>query len=232
LILEEAMREITLKSRIREGIGKKMAHRLRAEGEVPAILYGHKADPMKLSVPEHELWTILHNATSEHLILKLEIEDGGGEEVLTLVRDVQHHPVTGEILHIDFQRISVAEHIKVGVPIDLVGQSTGVKEFGGILDHSVREVMVRCKPVEIPDALEIDVSSLQIGQSIHLSDIMEEYRQLEFLDDPHLTLAHVSPPKKLEVAVEEGAEAAVSEAAAEGEAEPEEEETAEETEES
>lgn len=226
------MQEIKLKSRIREGVGKKTAHTLRAHGEVPGVLYGHKEMPMKLAVPEHELWTILHNATSEYLILKLEIEGGDAGGVLTLVRDVQHHPVTGDILHVDFQRISVGEQIKVGVPVELVGQSIGVKEFGGILDHGVREVTVRCTPGEIPDALVIDVSSLEIGQSVHLADIKGRYQQLEFLDDPHVTLVHVSHPKKIEVAVEEAGEAAEAEEGAEAKAAPEEGEAAEESEES
>ncbi len=223
------MREIKLKSRIREEIGKKAAHRMRAEGQVPGVLYGHKKEPIILTIPEHELWTILHNSTSEHLILKLEIEGGEKGEVLILVRDVQHHPVSGDILHIDFQRISAGEQVKVGVPVDLVGQARGVKEFGGILDHGIREVMVRCTPVEIPEALVVDVSALEIGQSIYISDIMDRYQQLEFLDDSHVAVAHVSPPKKLELAGEEAEEAAEAGAEAEGEEAPEGEEAEGET---
>jgi large subunit ribosomal protein L25 len=219
------MKRISLKSRIREGSGKKSAHKIRSGKEVPGILYGHKAEPVSLSIPEHDLWVILHNATSEHLILRLEVEGTDDKDVLTLVRDVQHHPVTGDILHVDFQRISMHEKIKVGVPIELNGTARGVKEFGGILDHGLREVMVKCMPEEIPESLPIDVSNMEIGNSIHLSDIMDQYTQLEFLDDPNVTLAHVSPPKKLE-AFEEAAlaaEEAVGEEAegetAEGEAE-------------
>jgi large subunit ribosomal protein L25 len=224
------MKETRLKSRIRDGFGKRMAHKLRAGGEVPAVLYGHKQEPMSLAVAEHELWTILHNATSEHMILLLEIEGGDEREVLTLVRDVQHQPITGDIVHLDLQRISANEQIKVGVPVELIGIARGVKEFGGVLDHGVREVTVRCKPNEIPESLEIDISALEIGDSVHISDIKDRYGQIEFLDDLNVTLAHVSPPKKLEVSEEaeaeeaaEGAEA--EEAAAEGEAETPETET-------
>ena len=197
---------------------------------MPGTLYGHKEEPVSLSVPEHELWVILHNATSEHLILRLDVEGTKDKDVLTLVRDVQHHPVTGHILHIDFQRISMHEKIKVGVPVELIGIARGVKEFGGILDHGMREIMVKCMPEEIPESLPVDVSNMEIGNSIHLSDIMGQYSQLEFLDDENVTLAHVSPPKKLEV-FEEAAEAAEGEAAegeaAEGEAAEGESETAE-----
>jgi large subunit ribosomal protein L25 len=221
------MQDIKLKTRLREETGTKVAHKLRRGGEVPAILYGHREGPLNLALPEHELWHILHSATSEHLILTLDIEGAEETEVLTLVRDVQHHPVTGDILHIDFQRISFTEKIKVGVPVVLTGTSHGVKEFGGILDHGVREVKIHCTPKQIPDAIQVDVTDMEIGNSIHISDIASQYPELEFLDDANVTLAHVSPPKKLEVkeeAVEEEAavpeeegEAAEEEQAGEGE---------------
>ena len=215
------MKRINLKSRIREGSGKKSAHKIRSAGEVPGVLYGHKEEPVSLSIPEHDFWVILHHATSEHLILRLDIEGTEEKDVLTLVRDVQHHPVTGDILHVDFQRISMHEKIKVGVPVELIGTARGVKEFGGILDHGVREVMVKCMPEEIPEFLKVDVTHMEIGNSIHLSDITGQYTQIEFLDDENLTLAHVSPPKKLEV-FEEAAEAAEEGAGEEAEGEAEE----------
>jgi large subunit ribosomal protein L25 len=223
------MQDNTLKTRMRRETGTKVAHKLRKRGEVPGVLYGHKQEPLHLVVPEHELWHMLHNATSEHLILTIEIEDATEGGVLSLVRDVQHHPVTGDILHVDFQRISLDEKIKVGVPVTLVGSARGVKEFGGILDHGVREVTVCCTPEQIPEAITVDVTEMEIGNSKHISDIVANYPDLEFLDDVHVTLAHVSPPKKLEVTAEEVAE---EEAAAEEEAEAAQEEQAGEGEES
>lgn len=208
------MKPIPLKARVRTGSGKKSAHALRKGEEIPAILYGHKKDAVSLAVPEHDFWQILHHATTEHLILDLEIEGMSMEEHLVLVRDVQHHPVTGDVVHVDFQRISLQEPIKVGVPVTLTGIPRGVKEFGGILDHSIREVIVHTTPAQIPDSLEIDVSELLIGQSIHVSELISLYPGIEFVDDGGLTIAHVSPPKKLEVAAE-AAEAAAGEAAAE-----------------
>jgi large subunit ribosomal protein L25 len=217
------MKRITLKSRVREGSGKKLAHKIRSADEVPGVLYGHKEKPITLSVPEHDLWQILHNATSEHLILRLDVEGTDEKNVLTLVRDVQHDPVSGNIMHVDFQRISMHEKIKVGVPVELVGIARGVKEFGGILDHGIREIMIKCLPEEIPEFFHVDVSDMDIGNSIHLSAISDQYSHVEFLDDANVTLAHVSPPKKLEV-VEKVEEAAVSEEA-EGEVPEEEQES-------
>lgn len=227
------MHDIKLTGRIREEKGKKSAHRLRSKGEVPGVLYGHKEKPINLTLPEHDLWHILHNATSEHLILMLDIEDSTEGGVLTLVRDVQHHPVTGDILHVDFQRISFTEKIKVGVPVVLVGTARGVKEFGGVLDHGIREVRIHTTPKEIPDSIEVDVSDMEIGHSVHIADIRNNYPAIEFLDDVNVTLAHVSPPKKLEVPTEE-LEEAVEEGAAgeEAEAAPGEEEAPGEGEES
>jgi len=218
------MNDIKLKSRIREETGAKMTRKLRSKGEVPGVLYGHRVEPINLTLPEHELWHILHSATSEHLILTLDIEDTAENDVLTLVRDVQHHPVTGDILHVDFQRISLTEKIKVGVPIILSGTARGVKEFGGVLDHGVREVTTHCMPKQIPESIEVDVSDMDIGDSVHISDIVGRYPELEFLDDSNVTLAHVSPPKKLEIFKEEleGVEeaAAGEEGAVEKEKEP------------
>jgi len=202
------MKTIKLTARMREEASKKNVHKLRHAGEIPGVLYGHKKDPVHLAIPEHEFWSILHSATSEHLIIKLEVDGVDMEDHITLVRDVQHHPVSGDILHVDFQRISKSENIKVGIPVMLTGVARGVKEFGGILDQGVREVMVATTASSVPEQLELDVSELMINDTIHVSDLVALYPDIDFLDEGHINLAHVSPPKKLEVAeeLEEGAE--------------------------
>jgi large subunit ribosomal protein L25 len=221
------MKTIKLTARMREEASKKNVHELRHAGEIPGVLYGHKKDPVHLAIPEHEFWSILHGATSEHLIIKLEVDGVDMEDHITLVRDVQHHPVSGDILHVDFQRISTSENIKVGIPVVLTGVAKGVKEFGGILDQGVREVMVATTASSVPEQLELDVSELMINDTIHVSDLVALYPDIDFLNEGHINLAHVSPPKKLEVAeeLEEGAEegaegeegeGAEGEAAAEG----------------
>ena len=217
------METIKLKARIREEASKKNVHKLRKEGEIPGVLYGHKKDPVHLAIPEHDFWSILHSATSEHLIIDLEVDGVDMEDNITLVRDVQHHPVSGDILHVDFQRISMDENIKVGIPVVLTGIAKGVKEFGGILDQGVREVMVATTASSVPEHLELDVSDLMINDTIHVSDLVALYPKIDFLDEGHINLAHVSPPKKLEVAeeleegAEEGAEGAEEGEGAEGE---------------
>ncbi len=228
------MKAVNLKSSIREVIGKKSTRIHRTKGEIPAILYGHKKEPLNLKVSHREFWQILHSSTSEHVILNLDIEGAKESPVLALVREVQHHPVTGDVLHIDFQRISLDEKLHIGVPVELTGVPIGVKDQGGILDHGVREVTLNVKPMEIPEKLTIDVSQLAIGHSLHVSDLAALYPSYEFVDDPSVTIAHVSAPKKLEtlipapgapaeaaVAPEEGEAAEGEEAEAEGEGEKE-----------
>lgn len=213
------MKEIRLKVAVREDSGKKSSRRIRREGTIPGIIYGHKENPVNLAVPQHEFRTILHHATSEHLILTVDIEGMANGPFLSLVKAVQHHPVTGNVMHVDFQRISKDETIEVGVPVVLKGIPKGVKDLGGILDHGLREVMISTIPSRIPESVEVDVSAMEIGNSIHLSDLIEKYPDLVFVDDPVSTIAHVSPPKKLEPTAEEAAAAAAAAAApAEGEA--------------
>ncbi len=208
------MKKIKLKARIRKEASKKNVHKLRQEGEIPGVIYGHKKDPVHLAIPEHDFWTILHNATSEHLIIDLDVDGLDMEDHISLVREIQHHPVSGDILHVDFQRIGMDESIKVGIPVVLTGVARGVKEFGGVLDHGTREVMVATTAATVPEHLAIDVSELMINDSIHVSDLEALYPDIEFLDDSGINIAHVSPPKKLEV-LEEGEEGA--EEGAEGE---------------
>jgi large subunit ribosomal protein L25 len=207
------MQKPKLSSHVRSGAGKEGAKRLRAAGEIPVILYGHKREPVSIAVSQKDVWHILHTATSEHMILSLDIEGSNEGSILTLVRDIQHHPVSGDVLHMDLQRISVDEKLHIGVPIELVGMAKGVKDEGGVLDHGIREVTLNVKPMEIPEKVSIDIAHLEIGHSVHVSDLIALYPDLEIVDDPHVTIAHVSAPKKLETLIPEAgapAEAAVA----------------------
>jgi large subunit ribosomal protein L25 len=116
------------------------------------------------------------------------------EPISVIVRDVQRHPTTGRILHVDFQRIKFGEKIRVEVKVDVTGKPKGVKEQGGILEHSTRSVQIMCLPREIPEMLELDVSELMIGDVLKVSDLVEMHPEIDFLDDPDTTVATVSPP--------------------------------------
>lgn len=200
------MKDNQLKSNIRAESGKKTGHKIRKEGKIPGILYGHGEEPLALEMDKHDVWEVLHKAKSRHLVVGLEVEGVDLGNVVTLVKDVQQHPVTGEVLHIDFLRVYKDEMINVDVPVKIIGTAKGVKESGGILYHSIRNVTVNSKPTEIPEAIEVDVTELEIGQSIHITDIIGNYSDIEFVYDADITLAHVAAPKELELPEEEGEE--------------------------
>jgi len=176
----------------RSEVGKGVARRLRASGRVPAVLYGQKEPPLGLSTPEKDLRTILHEHP-DSAIVDLTLE-GRAELVNAIVRDVQRHPASGRLLHVDFQRIRLDEKVRVDVHVEVKGTPAGVKEQGGILEHGVRSVSIMCLPADIPEAIAIDVTSLRIHDSMRISDVLGEYPDIEFLDEPETALATVIPP--------------------------------------
>jgi large subunit ribosomal protein L25 len=197
------MDNFKVNSEFRDDAGKGVARKMRAVGRVPAVLYGHKKDPVSLSIDEAQMRTILQ-AHPDSAIVDLDVADSG--EINALVREVQRHPATGKLLHIDFQRISLDEKVRVDVPIEAQGHPVGVKDHGGILEQATRSLTVLCLPREIPESIAIDVSALNISDTIKLSDVMESYPSLEFVDDAESMLATVSPPRVEVTAEEEGEE--------------------------
>ncbi|MCD6380158.1 50S ribosomal protein L25 [bacterium] len=213
------MKKIMLKADVRKEIGKKSGSKLRKDGKIPGILYGHKKDPIPLVLDKHDVWEILHNAETENLIINLEIEGVDLADIVTIVKDIQQHPVTGDILHLDFMRVAMDEMIDVNVPVRIIGVAKGVAVDGGILFHSIRQITINSKPSEIPEFINIDVSDLSVGDTIHISDIVKDYKDINFVSDLDITLAHVAAPKELELTEEEVEKeeiAAAEEAAVEG----------------
>jgi large subunit ribosomal protein L25 len=172
----------------RESIGKGAARKARAAGLIPGVLYGRGQTPVALNVSAREFDLAVHRKGGNPIIgLAL-----GGGEYTALIRDVQYDPVTHDIIHLDFQHISLTETIEVEVPIHLVGIPVGVKDGGGILEPIARELKVRCLPTVIPPAVDVDVSALNIGDSVHVRAI--SVPELTILTDPDVTVATVVPP--------------------------------------
>jgi large subunit ribosomal protein L25 len=172
----------------RAGTGKGVARKARAAGQIPGVLYGHGQEPVALNVAAREFELAVRKQGGNPIIgLNL---DGG--EHTALIRDVQYDPVTREIIHLDFLRISLTETIEVEVSVHLVGLPVGVKEGGGILEPILREVRVRCLPTAIPASLDVDVTALNIGDSVHAGALQAE--GVEVVTDPEATLATVVPP--------------------------------------
>ncbi len=199
---------VTLKSARREGVGKSVARKVRAGGDIPVIYYGRGEEPLPLSVNARELEGILHAAAGSNVIVDLQVSDAAAADRKAILREIQRHPVRGNILHVDLQHISLTERITVEVEVHLVGTPTGVKDGGGILEHLLREVELECLPTDIPSHVDVDVTHLNIGDSVHVSDLKVE--NAEVLTEADRTVATVVPPTVLEEPkpAEEGAVAA------------------------
>ncbi len=183
-----------LSSEKRADSGKGVARQLRFKGQIPAILYGHKKEPVQLALSEIDLRKIFQVST-DSVIVNLSVKGDKTASGTAIVREVQRHPTTGRVLHIDLQRIALDEKVRVQIPIVLKGDAMGVKEIGGILEHGLREFSITCLPSSILESIEIDVTELNIGDSIHVSDIVDRYPDFDFNDFDATTVANVVPPK-------------------------------------
>ena len=194
----------------RDRLGKGGARKARAAGQIPAVLYGHGETPIPVAIGTRDFEVALHRHAGGNPIVNLAL---GGSEYTALIRDVQYDPVSHHILHLDFQHISLTETVEVKVALHFTGIAAGVKDGGGILEHILREVEVRCLPTAIPPSISVDVSHLNIGDSAHVRDLVVP--NVVILTDAGATIATVVPPTVMEEKPAE--EAAVAEAAAEPE---------------
>ena len=190
---------------------KKAAKALRRDGKVPAVIYGHGRDPQPLAIAGVELGKLLETIAPESTIVDVAI---GSHTTKALIREIQRHPIKQGILHVDFQEIHAGEKLRLEVPVHLVGTAEGVRNQGGILDQVLRSVEIEVLPADIPARVELDVSALVIGKSLHVYDL--NIPNATILNDKDLTIATVVAPRAEEevapaaaVAVE-GAEAATA----------------------
>lgn len=194
------MATVTLEVEKRQSRGKGPVKRLRAEGKIPAIIYGHGEESIPLTLDSKNFRSILHAHVGENLIFDVKLP-GQKRPWKAIIRDVQHHPVRGDILHVDLQHISMKEKITVEVPVILVGSPVGVRTKGGILQHVLHEMEIECLPAEIPEHIEVDVSELDVGESLHIQDLSLE--KVKILTEPQRSIATVVPPTVIKVPVEE-----------------------------
>src|SRR2546430_7933754 len=163
-------KQVKLKAEPRTAIGRSAARRLKARGIVPAVVYGSKEKSQPLQVSSRDINRMLSHASGENILVELEIA-GQKAPRTALLQEVQHSPVGGDILHVDFHAISMDEKITADVPLEPIGLANGVKNFGGLLDQNIRSLTIECLPKDLPDKLTADVSALSIGDSIHVRDI-------------------------------------------------------------
>lgn len=209
------MKELNLTVEKRSETGKGVNRRLRQTGDIPAVVYGPETDPIPVKVNYQKLYRTMHGA-SMSTIINLEIEGDDVPARKVLIRDIQKDPITGSLVHLDFHHIPMDKPITLTIPVRTVGIPLGVKTFGGIVQYIRREIEISCLPTNIPDDIEIDISELNIGESIHVSDI--DLPEVDIITDSARTLITVAAPTVIKTAAEEAeGEAAEGEEGAEGE---------------
>ena len=163
-------KQVKLKAERRSATGRSAARKLKARGVVPAVIYGAKDKPQPLQLSERDINAMLSHASGENILVELEI-DGDQSGRLALVQEIQRSPVRGDVLHIDFHAVSMDEKIHAEVPVEGIGTANGVKNFGGLLEQNLRALAIECLPRDLPDRIVVDVSALNIGDSIHVRDL-------------------------------------------------------------
>ncbi len=162
-------KQVKLTAEPRAGLGRSAVKKIKAQGFVPAVIYGAKVAPEALQVSRRDINALLSHASGENILVELEI--AGAASRTALMQEVQHAPVSGDVLHVDFHAVSMDEVIEADVPLEPVGTPNGVKNFGGLLEQSLRSLSIECLPRDLPDTISVDVSAMNVGDAIHVREI-------------------------------------------------------------
>ncbi len=184
------------------------AKKLRENGRIPAVIYGAKIQPQNLEFVRKDIDLLIKHSVSETLLIDLNIEGGGKH--MALVQEVQRHPLTAKVLHMDFHEVSPSETVTITVPVETTGIPVGVKVGGGTLEHVLFKLKVRALPANLPEAITIDVSSLDLNKTLHIGEILAP-EGVEILGDKNIPVVTIAAPKVEVAAV---ADATAPEAAA------------------
>ena len=201
------MKTVPLSAYPRSLAGRGGAKKLRDGGRVPGIIYGGKGKAQNVELKSKDLENLIKHSVSENILLDLAIEGDAKKTRLALLKEVQHHPLKSQILHVDLHEVAADEKVTVMVPVETVGEAAGVKTGGGVLEHVLFKIRIRALPKDLPEVMEVDVSHLEIGQTIHLGDIKAP-PGVEVLGDKKVSIISVAEP------ITEAQEAAVLEASA------------------
>jgi large subunit ribosomal protein L25 len=190
------------------------AKKLRNSGRVPAVIYGRQAEPQNLELRQKEIEDLIHHSVAENVLVDLAVPEDPRPKRLALVQDVQHHPLSGKVLHVDLHEVLETEKVTISVPVESVGDAVGVKTNGGVLEHVLFKIRVRALPKDLPEIITVDVAHLEIGQAVHIGDIKAP-AGVEILGDKNLSVLAVAAP----VTEEQEVAAAEAEPTAPGEVE-------------
>lgn len=189
--------DVELTAQIRELTSRGAVRRLRRDEKVPAVLYGPKTDPLSLAVESRQLERLIREMGEESHLVRLVIDGTQGSQIRqVLIREIQVHPFRRRFLHVDFYEVPLDQALEFDVPIELVGEAIGVKK-GGVLDIIRRALSVRCLPGAIPEKITIDISDMDIGTTIHVSDLVGVVPH-ELADDPSYGVLHITHPEGAE----------------------------------
>jgi len=166
------MKSVALKAYPRSHVQRAEVTKLRTAGRVPATIYGRQAKPQNLEVDFEEITDLLHHSVSENVLVDLSVESDPRAKRLALVQEVQHHPLSAKVVHLDLHEVAENEKVTVFVPVETTGEAAGVKTGGGTLEHVLHQLKVRCLPKELPEQIFIDVTALEIGKSIHIGEVV------------------------------------------------------------
>ena len=184
------------------------AKKLRSEGRIPAVIYGGKDKPQSVEINAREIGDLIIHSVSENLLVDLAIKDDASPKRLALVQEVQHHPLSGHVLHVDFHEVSPTEKVTIMVPVETTGEAAGVKNSGGVLEHVLFKLKVRALPKDLPEQVVVDVTTLELNKTIHIGDIKAP-EGVEILGDKNIPVVSVAVPRaEEEPAAVEGAAAA------------------------
>ncbi|HPC57707.1 MAG: 50S ribosomal protein L25 [Kiritimatiellae bacterium] len=202
------MKETKLTAKPREAKGSAASGRLRRTGWFPAVVYGEGRPGLDIQLNEHDFVMMLRSHRSENMILDLAVE-GQEKTCKVMLKAMQHHPITGRVIHVDFYEVSMTRAIQIEVPVKLVGVPNGVTNQGGMLEHVMRTMALECLPGDVIEELELDVTALNIGDTLRVRDVPVDTAKFKLLDDLDQVIVAVAAPR-LE------AEPAAAEAGAEG----------------
>jgi large subunit ribosomal protein L25 len=187
------MKSVSLNAFSRTHAGRGEVKKLRTAGRIPAIIYGKQQKPQNLEVTVKDMENLVHHSVSEIVLVDLAVKDDPRPKRLALVQDVQHHALSGKMVHIDFHEVAENEKVTIMVPVETTGEATGVKNGGGVLEHVLFKIKARALPKDLPEFIMVDVSHLEIGQAVHIGDIKAP-EGVEILGDKHISVIAVAAP--------------------------------------
>ncbi len=194
------MKSVPLKSYLRTQSRRGEVKKLRATGRVPAVIYGRQIQPQNLELNSKEFADLLNHSASENLLVDLSVENDPRAKRLALVQEIQHHPLDGKVVHVDFHEVAEDEILTVMVPIETTGEPNGVKNGGGTLEHVLHKLKVRSTAKNLPEQIIIDVTSLEIGKAIHIGEI-PVVAGVQIMGVPRIAGVSVAAPRTEEIAV-------------------------------